>query len=366
MTVRNKTTFAFLVHPRSLTDVFRKYPLLKFFPRKLVEFTLMYLWPPVIVSRVTGLHTINNNEAIDGYVISIPMTARQMMEHRDRARRKIVAAARLAKKKGVAIIGLGGLTSSLTGGGLEIIDKVEINVTTGHAYTAYNVTKNILELSKILKVDKKKVILAIVGAAGSVGSTSAKILARAGYNNIILIDLERKHRFFKDLMEEMKEINPGVIITTSHKIRDIKTADFIVTATNTPEALIKSEDLKPGAVVVDDAQPSDISPEVFTRFDVLAVEAGVVHTPGVKSNFNIGLKDEFDNFCCMAELLILASHEWDDHYVINRATLSDVDEVAEWGKDLGFKLGHFQNPVGVVSGEKIENVRRVIQERDDT
>lgn len=326
----------------------------------------MYLWPPVIVSRITGLHTIKNNEAIDGYVISIPMTARQMMEHRDRARRKIVAAARLAKKKGVTIVGLGGLTSSLTGGGLELIDKVDINVTTGHAYTTYNVTKNILELSKILGVDTGSVTVAIVGAAGSVGSTSAKILARAGYNNILLVDLERKHHFFKDLMKEMKDLNPAIIITTSHQIRDIKTADFIITATNAPEALVTSEDLKPGAVVVDDAQPSDISPEVFVRPDVLAVEAGVVHTPSIKSNFNMGLKNKFDNFCCMAELLILASREWDKHYVINRATLASVDEVAEWGKELGFELGHFQNPKGLVLDDKIKNVRDVIQKRNDS
>lgn len=364
MSQKTKTTFAFLIHPRGFTDIFRKYPVLRLIPKKVIEFLFMYVWPPILVSRVTGLKTLKEGKSIDGYVISIPMTARQMMEHRDQARRKIIQAVRMAKKKGVQIVGLGGLTSSLTGGGLDIIDKVDINVTTGHAYTAFNVTRNVFELSQILGLDKANILVAIVGAAGSVGSTSAKILARGGYNNILLIDLERKHHFFKDLMEEMKALNPGVNITTSHQIRDIKTADFIVTATNTPEALVKYEDLKAGAVVVDDAQPSDISPEVFEQNDVLAVEAGVVHTPEVKSNFNMGLKDKYDNFCCMAELLILASREWDKHYVINRATLASVDEVGEWGKELGFKLGHFQNPRGLVSQEKIENVKRIIKERN--
>ena len=360
-----RTAFAFLIHPRDLRDVFRKYKFLRFFPRSFIEFIFLYFWPPILVSKITGLKNNRNGEEIPGFVISIPMTARQMIEHRDRARHKIVQAARLAKKKGVTIVGLGGLTSSLTGGGLELINKVDVNVTTGHAYTAFNVTRNVFELSEILGLDKGKINIAVVGAAGSVGSTSAKILARAGYKNILLVDLERKHHFFKDLILEMKELGPGIIITTSHQIADIKNSDFIITATNAPEALVTSEDLKPGAVIIDDAQPSDVSPEVFARPDVLAVEAGVVHTPGVKSNFNMGLKDKFDNFCCMAELLILASREWDDHYVINRATLSSVDEVGRWGGDLGFELGHFQNPKGLVTAEKIQKVREVIHKRYD-
>ena len=41
----------------------------------------------------------------------------------------------------------------------------------------------------------------------------------------------------------------------------IKEAEFIITATNAPEAVVTSEDLKSGAVIIDDAQPSDVSPE---------------------------------------------------------------------------------------------------------
>lgn len=356
--------FAFLVHPRDLSDVFKKYPILKVFPESLIEFFLLNFWPSVFVAKISGLKSKEDNKDIGGFVVSIPMTAKQMMEHREVASKKILAAAAFAKKNGAKIIGLGGMTSSFSKGGLDLVDKVDVNITTGHAYTAYNVTKNVLELSSILELDKKKITVAVVGAAGSIGSTSSLILARAGYQNLILIDLERKHHFFKDLEVELRTFNSGINLSFSHQIKDVINADVIVTATNAPEALIKSEDLKSGAIVIDDAQPSDISEEVFEREDVLVVAAGVVHTPNIETHFNFGLVDKFDNFCCLAELLILASHKWDNHYVINRATLKSVDEVAKWGEDLGFKLGEFQNSRGLVSSSRIENIKRIINTRN--
>jgi len=61
--------FAFLVHPRDLSDVFRKYPLLKIFPVSLIEFLLLKFWPPVFVAKITGLKSRSDNTSIDGCMI---------------------------------------------------------------------------------------------------------------------------------------------------------------------------------------------------------------------------------------------------------------------------------------------------------
>lgn len=352
--------FAFLVHPRDLSDVFKKYPLLKPFPNSLVEFILLKFWPSVFVAKITGLKSKEGGELIDGCVVSVPMTARQMMEHRAIASQKILNAAVFSKKTGAQIIGLGALTSSFSKGGLDLIGKVDVNITTGHAYTAYNVTKNIFELCDILSLDKKKITVAVVGAAGSIGSTSSLILARYGFTNLLLIDLERKLNFFEGLSVDLKKLNSEINVSFSHQVRDVISADIIITATNSPEALIKADDLKAGAVIVDDAQPSDISEDVYERNDVLVVSAGVVHTPNIETHFDFGLVDKFDNFCCLAELLILSAHKWDNHYVINRATLASVDQMAEWGAELGFHLAKFQNLRGLISVEKLSEIKRII------
>lgn len=356
---RKKFKYSFLVHSRDLSDVYRKYPFFKFFPNKLLEFIIFHMWP-IVVSEVSGLKSLKNGEEIPGLVVAFPMTAKQMMEHRELALKKIIKSAKFSKKLGASIIGLGGLTTSLSKGGLDIIDKVKINITTGHAYTAYTVTSNVIKLVKEIGMDKNFIVVAIVGATGSIGSTSAKILAKEGFANLLLIDIERKKHFFKNLIEEVSSINQKINIETTPKIQEIKKADIIITATNAPEAVVRNDYLKSGAIIVDDAQPSDVHPEVFEREDVMAIEAGVVHTPNIDSHFNFGLKDKYDNFCCMCEIMILAANNWDEHYVINRANLKNVDHIVNLSKGLGFRLAKYQNFKEVISSDKINRIKKVI------
>lgn len=49
--------FAFLVHPRNTSDVFRKYLGLKILPKKWLEKFLTFYWP-VTLSKITGLKSI--------------------------------------------------------------------------------------------------------------------------------------------------------------------------------------------------------------------------------------------------------------------------------------------------------------------
>lgn len=351
---RTNYGFAFIIHPRDSNDVYRKYPLFRYFPQTFVEWFTFSIWP-ITVSKVTGLRNVRG-EAVPGYVIAIPLTARQMLEHRSRAVKKVRAAVNLGRAYGLKYFGLGGLVSSVTKGGLDLLDIPDVCITTGHAYTGYNVTRNVLEFVQLWHRDPAKTVVAIVGAAGSIGSTSAQILARAGFKKILLIDLERKKELVHALVPELEKLQPTIDVVVTHQVAAVKEADFVVAATNAPEALIHADDLKPGAVVVDDAQPSDVADDVFERSDVLAVEAGVVHTPGITANFNMGLKDREDNFCCMAELLILAARRFDGHYVINRATLAHVDEVARWGDELGFTLAQFQNRRALISQRQVDAV----------
>jgi len=361
--IESQYRFAFLVHPRNRADVQRKYPVFKFIPSYVTDVFTKYFWP-VTLSKITGLKSLKSNEEIEGYVISILPTAHQMFENRSLALKRITQACILAKKKGAKIVGLGGLTSSFSKGGLDLLDQVGINITTGHAYTSFNVTQNVFAISKYMSLDKKKVCVGVVGAAGSVGSTSAKLIAREGYMRIVLIDVERKKHFFEDLINEMKSLNPIIHIETSHQIGDIKTCDIVIAATNAPEALIRATDLKWGAIIVDDAQPSDVHLDVFEREDVLVIEAGVTFTPNIKSNFNFGLKDRQDNFCCLAEVFILAANEWGEHYVINRASLDLVDEVAKLGEKLNFRIGNFQNFRESISTEKLSYVKNCIKQNE--
>ncbi len=341
---QNIYRYAFLIHPRDLKDVYKKLPFLKWTGDRFSKWFLTKMWP-VTVSKITGLQDLNG-ETVPGYIISIPITAEQMLSDRKLAENKILDAVNLAKNKNCKIIGLGGLTSSLTAGGEFLKNKTEgVYITTGHAYTGYNVTRNVFELVQKFNLDKKKMKVAIVGATGSIGSISAQILVKGGFEQFLLIDVERKKDRFKDVLNCMEKLNNQVSVNVSYNVSDIKNCDIVVTATNTKEALIQKEFVKSGMIIVDDAQPSDVSEDVLKMENVFTVEAGVVNTPNINSNFNLGLKNKEDNFCCMAEVLCLASLKYKDHFVIHRATIEDVDKIVEMSQHLNFRLGNFQNRI---------------------
>ena len=361
---RSMYAFAFLVHPRDERDMDKRFPFLKKTPKWLKRFIQHHFWP-ITVSEITGLLSNDTQTEIKGFVITIPMTASEMLQNKERARHQIIRATKLARNKGSKIVGLGALTSSLSRGGLDLIDIPGISITTGHAYTGYTVTQTLLTQlrSAGISLTEKKCQIAIVGAAGSIGSISAEILAQSGVRSFYLLDIQRKMSSVEELKVKLLQSYPDIEVYCGSDMMMLKNAIGIVTATNTPDALVKDIHVSPGTVIVDDAQPSDISPELYDVKDVLVLEAGAVYTPGISTNFNMGLANRNDNFCCLAEVLILASNNHTHNFVINRATLNDVTHIQEGGRRLGFTLAVPQNEHGIISKEKLEHVLSLVKKR---
>lgn len=358
---KEEYAFAFLVHPRDISDVYRKYPFAKYLPEKALLWGLRHYWP-VVLSKVEGLKSQKTGEEVSGYIITIPLTSHQMLEDRELAKKRIIQAIKLAEKMGVKLVGLGALTSSVTKGGLDLVDKIKAGVTTGRAYTTNSVVGNVLLIAKKIGIDLSKASVAVVGAAGGIGSSCIKILVNKGVNKFILIDLERKEKLMNNLIQEIKQ-NKGmdILFSISSKIKDIYPADIIIAATNSPEIVITPGDIKSGAIIINDAQPSDISPEVFEkRNDVLVIEGGIVRTPNIKCNFNMGLVHREDNFCCLAETLALASVNWNKNYAIGYLDINLIDKVCDFAQKLDFKLADFQNPIeGIINRDKIEKIKQI-------
>lgn len=352
--------FAFIVHPRTERDILRKLPFLRPFPHS-VRLAFQRYWFPGTVSPITGL-TAKDGTPIPGYVISIPMAADLMLKERDRALAQIRRAVMLARNRGANIVGLGALTSSLTRGGLALTDIEGVAITTGHAFTGHTVSQTMLAYMRFCDVEPQTTSVAIVGAAGSIGSTTALLLHEAGVRSFVLIDLARKHDRVRALEEQLKQLGT-VSCTITDDISVVSSCVWIVTATNTPEALIRREHVMPGTVIVDDAQPSDVDEALFHVSDVLVASAGAVATPGIRSNFPMGLMGPEENYCCLAEVLLLAHEKRDTHFVLERATLEHVHQIAAAGKELGFTVAPFQNEHGYIESDKLENVKRLVRER---
>lgn len=354
--------YAFIVHPRNYPDVRRKYPFFKYVPEKLGRFFLRHFWP-VVLCDVRGISTLHSRKQLCGWIITIPLTAQDMTEHRSLAVDMIRKSIVLAAKMGVKIVGLGALTASFTKRGellRDILDEYDMGITTGAGYTTYNIVEIAEMLAEKTNMRKESALVAIIGAAGSIGSTSAIYLAHRGWKNFLLIDTERKNKNLENLEKELSQKFPTISARHDHQLASIQNSDLIITATNAPEALVQEDDIKPGAIIIDDAQPSDIHPDVIkNRKDIIVVAGGAAHLPNIRIPFDFGLQHREDVFSCLAETIILAAEESWKERIFGDVSISYIERIAAGGKKLCFTTAHFQNFYANISPEQIAEVKSI-------
>jgi len=277
----------------------RKFKIAKFLPRQLVEFWCLH-WPPIIVSKITEFQNLT------GWLIGIPMTAKQMLENREKAKKKILNAVKKAEKLGAKIIGLGALTSPITNGGLDLKNKCKLHLTNGNTITArvsFEQTKNII--NKKNQVQK----IGVVGATGSTGQTILKLLVKKFPEKEYLLFARTKENL-KKLINDIQKTKPELKISAhTNDLSQAKTADLLIITTAAAEALIKEKNLKQNAVVYDITQPKNLDESILkTRPDVKIIDGGLVYINDIKNNLPFGLPPK-TVFACFAETLLLAAED---------------------------------------------------------
>ena len=349
-----KGSFAFLIHPRDLTDIRRRFPMTRHLPPEWVEWISSHLWP-VLVSRITGLRSMATGEEKTGYIVAHALTPKQMHFDKRLAKQRILQTVNLADKLGCKIIGLGALSASMSKGGEYLIDKVDMGVTTGYAYTAAIILQMLEETARTLDVSLSRLTVAVVGAAGYMGFPCSRILAKERMvGKLLLIDRPMKQVLLEQLQRQCSKY---VTTETSSQLKSLQQADFIIVVTNSVEILIRSEHLKPGAVIFDDSQPRNTSEElVWQRPDVLILDV-MACAPGVNAHFSFDFPNEDDVFTCLGETLILAAHDWSGHFAIGHFDQKLVRQVADWGKHVGFRTADLRSFNKRVVQEKIDYIR---------
>ncbi|PIT91397.1 hypothetical protein COU17_00195 [Candidatus Kaiserbacteria bacterium CG10_big_fil_rev_8_21_14_0_10_49_17] len=344
---KKRTGFAFIIHPRDINDVYTMYPFMRLLPAAVVKFFLLYIFWPVTITNITGARTLSDGVPLNGWMISSPITPDMLVNNREAARKSFIRAVRLAEKRGAQYVGLGALSASLTRGGKDLIGHTKAHIVTGRLFTAHNVSDLVMRGAEALEIDAKNAHISIIGAAGSIGSATAQILAHRGCTKFNLVDLARKESRLTALKTYLNEIQNGVSVEISTEVESASQSEIIVIATNRTDAFLKSEHIKHGALVVDDAKPVNVDPKVIeSRPDILVLEGGAVHTESVQVNINIGLQHRTDIYSCLAEVIILTASNAKDHYNVGelmKIDFNEVERLASLATQLGFSTGEFQN-----------------------
>jgi len=341
--------FAFIVHPLSFKDAGKKYPFAEKLSESFIDIWTRYYWP-IIGSQITGFKT-KRNEEVRGWIIICPLTPRQMMRDQPLAKRKILQSVKLAEKLGAKIVGLGAFTSILTHDGTDLIGKVKVGLTTGNAYAAALLIQNVTRIAEKIGMELKDARVAIVGAAGSVGSACARILSEK-VKELILIDIDQEA-----LASLIVTLGIQRNLKNYSEVDVVSTADIVIAATSAIGEIITPSHLSSGTIVIDGSQPKNVSKEVIEhRDDILVIESGLAKVSGINYELDLGIR-EGEVYACLGEVLILTWKDWDGNYSIGKVDPDHVHEILVEEKKVGLSLADFRNSGGVITDRDIEHFK---------
>jgi len=350
--------FAFFIHPLNFEDVVRVAPQAANKRQSLVEKILEWT-PSHVVSHITGLVSAQGEEA-EGWFIALPLLPHMFLNlPRERVFEKVLQGAEIARQHGAQVLGLGGFSSIIGNGGVQVAELIpDIPVTSGNSYTIATSIEATLEASRRLGMDLNQVTATVVGASGSIGSVCAQLLAPHVKKMVLVARNVKRLEKIAEIINTMTGKAPSLFSDVSMGIRK---SDIIITATSSSGNIITPHDIKSGALICDVSLPHDVCREVaHLRPDVLVIEGGLVEVPrNVTLNYDFGYPPDVA-LACMSETMALTLEGRFEVYSIGRGIkLEKVKEIAEIAKKQGFRLAGFRSFDKIVTDEMVERVRNL-------
>jgi predicted amino acid dehydrogenase len=368
---RRVNRFAFVIHPLS-QEYFKNIKSIDLLSHvsppafmDTVEKAMAYA-PPFVYSKVTGIKSPTGVEA-EGWLISVGGTPKEIMSHSPEfTYRRLLDAARMAKRLGAQIMGLGAFTKVVGDAGLTVARRAPLPITTGNSYSAsgalWAAHDAMLRLGLVPappRGQKVQFKAMVVGATGSIGSVCARLLAMVAEEVYMVSPETAKLLSLKGSI--LKETPDAKLFLSSRADKDIAGMDMIVTATSgAGKKVLDIMKVKPGCVITDVARPLDLPPEeVAKRPDVLVIESGEIRLPGKVSMKNIGLPKNVA-YACLAETIVLALEGRFENFTVGRTIeWEKVREIYRLGRKHGMALAAISGVNGPFSDADIRRVRRL-------
>ncbi len=366
---RHIRRFAFVIHPLSQEYIRKGFPIPKSTPKFVMDKveTIAAHLPPMVYCKMENIVSPTGAEA-EGWLITVGGTPREMLARAPEfTYRRLLHAARIAEKLGAQIMGLGAFTKVVGDAGVTVARRSRLPITTGNSYSASGALWAAADAMKrmgLVKVSKgaKRVPAKtmVIGATGSIGSVSARLLAMA-FDQVVIAgrDMAKLEELKASILKDTPDAD--VVCSTDYDAL-LADMDMIVTSTSgAGKKILDITKVKPGCVITDVARPLDLPPEeVAKRPDVLVVESGEIELPTkVRGMKSIGLPPNVI-YACLAETIVLALEGRFEVYTIGRDTeWEKVKEIYKLGLKHGMKLAAISGVNGVYSDEDIAKVVRL-------
>jgi len=363
---RGINRFAFVIHPLNVRFINSHHSLrwTRYLPDGLVERVAAFA-PPIYLSRIKGAQSPATGQKVEGYLISLSATPREMMRRDERfTYTRLQQAARMAERLGARIMGLGAFTSVVGDAGMTVAHEADIAITSGNSLTVAATLEAAKQaVIRMGRQDLTKGKVMIIGATGSIGSVCSRLLAQAIFD-VVLVSIEPERLI--ELKRTIQAETPGARVAIATRPDEhLPECDLVVTATSAfGQRIVDVSKCKPGAVICDVARPPDIAEaEAALRPDVLVIESGEVLIPGkIDFGYDIGLPPGVA-YACLAETALLAMEGRFEDYTLGREiTMERVKEIYRLFKKHGFQIAELRS-FDRVAGEEMVAQKRALAER---
>jgi predicted amino acid dehydrogenase len=363
---RNIRRFAFVIHPLSQDFIRKGFPIPKSTPKFIMDRveTIAAHMPPMVYCKMDNIISPTGAEA-EGWLISVGGTPREMLSRSPEfTYRRLLQAAKIAQNLGAQIMGLGAFTKVVGDAGVTVARRAPLPITTGNSYSASGALWAAADAMKrmgLVKLEKDgKRIHAktmVIGASGSIGSVSARLLAMA-FEQVVIAgrDMKKLEELKRSILKDTPDADVVCSIDYDSLLGEM---DMIVTSTSgAGKKILDITKVKPGCVITDVARPLDLPPEeVAKRPDVLVIESGEIELPTkVRGMKTIGLPPNVI-YACLAETIVLALEGRFEVFTVGRDTEWDkVKEIYKLGIKHGMKLSAISGVNGAYTDEDIAKV----------
>ncbi len=368
--VLSKRKFAFIVHPLSVRDLFRHrllrpiHRLMK--PLEGVVEKGLSQFGGIRYGKISGIRSSTSGASTEGIIYTLFDTPRQLLKADPQdVYDKLVAITEQAAIDGADIIGLGAFTKIVGDAGVTVASRSPIHVTTGNSLSAASTlwaARVACDKMGFLTAFKKGQKIAgtamVVGATGSIGAVSAKLLSKVASRLVLTGPRADK---LLELKEEIGKFSPETeVLVATNANRHAGECDLIVVSTSALDGgVINLDKVKAGCVICDVSRPLSFTPEeAMKRPDVLIIESGELHLPGdVEITCDIGL-DESVVYACLAETALLALEGRFESFTLSRnINYHKVNEIYDMAKRHGARLATIRGPLGIITDQEIELCR---------
>lgn len=274
--------------------------------------------------------SVKKNGKIIGYIIAIPLSSAEIIMKSGRY--AVLEAVKLAQNLGCDKVGLGALTKSVTNGGKWIIEQPGITAVITNA----NSLPTGMTIEGIKKLVNKNDSLTIIGAYGNIGETLSKNFAQdKSLKELVLIG---KNRIKLEILKN--QLDSQIPIKLSLDACDARNSEVVVSTTNAPDAFIKSEHLKKGAIIYDISQPRNCGANLIQeRPDIKIIDGPLCEVPANLDFWWMG-NAPHTTFPCMCETILYEEFNISE-YSVGSLNLNFIRKVTEYAKIYDFKLAPF-------------------------